>query len=387
MIQYDALSSLLTLNKNLNRRQLLAGLGLVLGAGSLAKCSASSKITKTDYNETGVTIISNSLPLEDGYYMPAEWAPHEKTIMAMPTSQNWKGYNFAEVRKNWAAVANALAGFEPVSLVVSPADIKQVRPLLDSSISIIELPVNDGWTRDTGPLVLSNGKGGRRITGFTFNGWGEKLSPYRDDALLKARLAAGMNMPLYPSSAVIEGGAFTLDGEGTIITTEENLLHRYRNPGLSKKDLEKILCNFLGGKKVIWLNKGVVPDELTDGHVDGICVFTAPGQVILHMTDDSNDPNYAICRDALRRLESARDARGNKLDVIQLPLDEEVLHINFYIGNGCVIVPCTGIQSRDREPLGIIKDAFPGRKVISVPGKLIGEGGGGVHCITQQVPK
>lgn len=367
----------------------------LLATSTLFGTSTSCSLTSTkanhqampNYASTGVDLLSKTTPTEDNFFFPAEWEPHEFTIMVFPPAQNWRGYGLRKARREWVAVAHAINEFEPVLMVVHPDDKAVAKNLLSSDIEIIEFPVNDGWARDSGPIFLVNGNGERRVAGFTFNGWGGKFPPYRDDALLKARLSAYLDIPMYPSSVVLEGGGVALDGQGTIITTEECLLHRNRNPHLTKKQIEVALKNFFGADKVIWLRRGIVPDPVTDGHVDGICAFAAPGRVLLHSTDDVNDPNYKICLDAKKRLLQARDALERPLDIVEIPLGRDVAHINFYLANGGVIVPIADDPEQDDAPLAILREVFPEREVIGVSSLVLAEGGGGIHCITQQVPK
>ena len=339
----------------------------------------------------------NSLPRnpkQDGFYFPAEWHPHEYTIMQFVPRQNWAGYGIRQARKDWATVANAVSEFEPVLMVVDPEDRVIAKKLLSSDIELVEFPLNDGWARDSGPSFVINNRGERRVTGFTFNGWGAKFPPYDDDAKLRVRLCEYLQVPYYEADLVLEGGAVTLDGEGTLITTEECLLNPNRNPNKSKAEVEQILQESFKVSKVIWLSKGTTPDPVTDGHVDGICVFIAPGTVMLHTTDDLNDPNYQICQDAKAKLRSNVDSKGRKLEIIELPLAYDVAHINFYIANGSVIVPIADDPAQDDAALSIIRNAFSDqtslalrdRQIIGVSGAILAQGGGGVHCITQQVP-
>lgn len=341
-----------------------------------------------DYRTTGVTLLGSG-PSADGFYFPAEWSPHECTVMALPPPQNWKGYGIPmdDVRGQWADVANKLAEYEPVLMVVRPEDKGVAKRILDKEIELVEFPVNDGWTRDTGPMVLINGKGERRVAGFTFNGWGAKFPPYKDDALLKARLCKHLDFAMYSIDLVLEGGAVAFDGDGTLLTTEQCLLHKNRNSAADRTRVEQLLNKSLGTRKVIWLGKGLEPDPITDGHIDGLAAFVAPGVVILHTTKDRDDPNYAICQDAKRRLQEATDAKGRKLQIIELPLDSDLSHINFYLANDCVLVPVSDVRRENDRALSILRDAFPKRKVVGVNATVLAEGGGGIHCITQQIPQ
>jgi agmatine deiminase len=332
--------------------------------------------------------LTKTTPSDNGFYLPGEWEPHEMTVMAMPPPQNWRGYaKMSSVRKQWAAVANALAEYEKVLMVVQTEDRKVAQRILNGEIELIEFPLNDGWSRDSGPMVLVNKKKQRCVAGFTFNGWGAKVGAYQHDALLKARLAAKFGFPIYPVGLVMEGGGVIFDGEGTVITTEQCMLNRNRNPRMKKSEVEKILDETLGTKKVIWLGKGLEPDPITDSHVDGLAAYAAPGVVLLHTTKLRSDPNYVIGNDARTRLKQAKDARGRNLEVIEIPLADDVAHMNFYIGNGCVLVPVAGDKKQDDRPMGILREVFSDRKVIGISGKILSKGGGGIHCTTQQIPK
>ncbi len=331
-------------------------------------------------------MIKKSAPAKEGFYFPAEWTPHERTLMQFLPRRSWNKSYLEGARKEWATVANTVAEFEPVTMVVRSQDKQAAQALLSGSIELLEMPLDEGWARDSSPIVLVNDTGERRIAGFEFNGWGRKMWPCKDDALLKARLAEHYGFSFHPTSVVLEGGAITVDGEGTCITTEECLLNKNRNPSLSKSAAENALGDWLGIDRVIWLANGIVPDPHTDGHVDGIAAFVAPGVVALHTTYERSDPNYSITQDAKRRLQAARDAKGRRLQVMEMPLGRDVAHINFYICNGAVVVPVADDPSQDDDPLAMVREAFPEHEIVPVAGLYIAEGGGGVHCITQQVP-
>ncbi len=364
-------------------------LAAVTATRSLVGADENGIAKMPDYKPTGVKLLTDSTPSADGFRFPAEWEKHEFTIMVLPPPQNWKGYGIPQedVRGQWADVANKLSEYEPVLMIVRPEDKRLAREILNRDIELVEFPVNDGWSRDSGPMFLVNGKGQRRVAGFTFNGWGAKFPPFKDDALLKANLCKHLDVPMYPIDLVLEGGAIAVDGEGTVLTTEQCLLNKNRNSASDRAKVEKLLNQSLGTTKVIWLGKGLEPDPVTDGHIDGLAAFAKPGVVLLHTTKDRSDPNFAICQDAKRRLKEATDAKGRKLEVIELPLDAELSHMNFYMANGCVLVPITTKRAEDERPLGILREVFSNRKVIGLDSNVLGEGGGGIHCITQQVPK
>ena len=353
-------------------------------------CSAQrpNSMRMPDYEKTSAALLTDSTPAASGFRFSAEWDRHEFTLMAMPPRQNWKssGIPYADVLRQWTDVANTLADYEPVLMVVDPRQKQQVRKLLSSEIEQVSMPLNDGWSRDSGPMFVVNDAGERRVAGFTFNGWGAKFPPYQDDALLKARLCHHLDVPMYPINLCLEGGSITVDGEGTVLTTEQCLLNRNRNPAGDRAKVEEALNESLGTTKVIWLSKGLTPDPVTDGHIDGIAAFVEPGTVLIHTTDDRTDPNFRICQDAKQRLVRATDARGRQLEVIELPLDGDLSHMNFYFANGCVLVPITTDPRQDERPLGVLRDVFSDRDIVGIDSRVLAEGGGGIHCITQQVP-
>ncbi len=376
----------------MNRRRFLSisgsAVAAMAGANRLTGADQGRPDRMPDYKPTGVQLLTDSSPAADGFHFPAEWEPHEFTTMVMPPPQNWQGYGIPlnDVRGQWADVANKLSEYEHVLMVVRPQDKPIAQRILSKEIEIVAIPVNDGWARDSGPMVLVNDKGQRRVAGFTFNGWGAKFSPYQDDALLKARLCKHLDIPMYPIDLVLEGGAVAVDGEGTVLTTEQCLLNQNRNATSDRARIEKVLNESLGTTKVIWLGKGLQPDPVTDGHIDGIAAFVAPGVVLLHTTQNRGDANLAICQDAKRRLEESTDAKGRKLEVVELPLDTDLSHMNFYIANNCVLVPVTTRRGENERALAVLREVFAKRKVIGIASTVLAEGGGGIHCITQQVP-
>ncbi len=327
--------------------------------------------------------------------MPAEWAPHERTLMAWPQrAAAWRGVGIEQARADHAEIARSIARFEPVLMVVDPTQVDAARASCVGEVEVVGLPIDDSWLRDSGPLFVV-GAGGRRAgVDFGFNGWGERFTPYANDAAVAARLLEQLGIERHEAPLVLEGGSIALDGEGTLITTEQCLLHPSRNPGRAREEIEALLCRYLGVEVVIWLGQGLVEDVDTDGHVDNVCAFVRPGAVLAQTVSNRDDPDWAICQENLRRLRAARDARGRALGVIELDLLPRVVasgrtvavpYMNYYVANGAVIVPVAG-QASDARALELIGAAYPGREVVPVPGLTLALGGGGVHCITQQVP-
>jgi agmatine deiminase len=327
--------------------------------------------------------------------MPAEWEPHERCLMAWPTRQRtdlW-GAAFEEAMDEYAGVANAVAAFEPVTMLAAPGEAGGARARLASEVEIAEVPIDDSWTRDSGPIFVRDGDGRRAGVDFRFNSWGERYLPYDKDAASAAAALELLGFPRIASDLVLEGGAITVDGEGTLITTEQCVLNANRNPEWSKAQVEAELRSRLGVETVIWLPYGSKLG-VTDGHVDGVCVFARPGTVLLRMPAEPDDPDHERMRENRRVLEAARDARGRALEIVELPhhpvaevdgVTARVRYINFYVANGGIVVPLAG-HPLDAPALEGLRDVFPDREVVGMPAAVIGYGGGGVHCITQQVP-
>jgi agmatine deiminase len=321
--------------------------------------------------------------------MPPEWAPHERSIMCWPARTEVWGPRFAQAEADYAAVANAIAAFEPVLMVADPSRAQEARRLCGAGVDVIELPLDDSWVRDSGPIFVLEADGSRSGVQFGFNGWGGKYVPYDDDARLATRLLERLGERCRDAShLVLEGGSIAVDGEGTLVTTEQCLLEEHRNPSLSREEIEAELRRQLGAERVVWLGLGLIEDRDTDGHVDNICAFVAPGEVVLQTVSDEANPNFEPAQENLRRL---RDAG---LAVVELPwlpyLEGEerpvvVPYTNFYLCNGAIIVPTCGADT-DEEALAVLAGLYPGREAVAVPGALLAVGGGGVHCITQQLP-
>lgn len=330
-----------------------------------------------------------------GTRMPAEWAEHEACLMAWPTRESLWGEAFAAAKGEYAAVARAIADFEPVIMVTRPGQRAEAADLCGGRVEVIELPIDDSWLRDSGPIFAFTEDGRRVGLDFRFNAWGEKHFPWDSDDKFGGLVLDRLGVRRVHSSMILEGGALTVDGEGTVITTEQCLLHPNRNPRMSRAEIEAELKRRLGVSKVIWLPYGGLEDTETDGHVDGVAAFVAPGKVLISVPDDPAHPDYARMRANRAVLECSTDAQGRTLELIELPQtayaevdgeEIEVGYLNFYIANGGVVVPVAGAPS-DEAALAVIAAALPDRKVVGVRTPTLAFGGGGVHCITQQLPK
>jgi agmatine deiminase len=332
--------------------------------------------------------ITDRTPRDDGFAMPAEWAPHEATLIAWPTHTRddlW-GDLFEDAQREYAIVANAIADFEPVVMVVDPTQADEARPLLAAGVELIAIPIDDSWIRDSGPIFVTDGRGGRAAVDFGFNGWGGRYRPYDHDDALPAALAAHFGVPCYRAPLVLEGGAITVDGEGTLVTTSSCLLNPNRNPGRTREEVDRVLRDFLGVDTVIWFDRGWSQSRDTDGHIDGIALFTEPGELFLLDPADPDDPDHQLAAANRGVLAGTPDAHGRTISVA--PLDPgrivDIPYANAYVGNGFAIVP--GGTPADALACEQVAAAFPGREVIQVPARALHEGGGGPHCITQQVP-
>jgi agmatine deiminase len=329
---------------------------------------------------------------------PGEWEPHERTIMGWPCRLELWGETLEQARTDYAGVANAISAFEPVTMIANPgADTVQARAMCGSGVEIVELPIDDSWLRDSGPIYVvdrdapsgASARGRRRTAvHFGFNAWGEKFTPWDKDAAIGALIATALGDTVVEAPFVLEGGSVIADGAGTILTTEQCLLHPSRNPSLSRERIERLLEEYLGATRVVWLGQGLVEDRDTNGHVDLIAVYAGTGRVLLQTVSEEN-PNFESCQENLARLQAAGTA---VVEVPYLPYVEvagesvAASYMNLYICNEAVIVPVTGAET-DAAALQIIRGQFPGREIVPVAGAVLAYGGGGPHCITQQVPR
>ena len=362
-----------------------------------------------------MSVALDSTPAADGFRMPGEFEPHDGCWMAWPERpDNWRD-GAGPAQAAFAAVAAAIAATEPVTVAASAAQLEGARALLPESVRVVELESDDAWMRDIGPTFVVDGRGARRGVDWEFNAWGGDqggLYPsWERDERVAAEVLAIEGAERYRAPLVLEGGSIHVDGEGTVLTTEECLLNPNRNPGLSREQIEAHLRDYLGAEKVVWLGRGVYADE-TDGHIDNLACFARPGHVLLTWTDDKSDPQHPISTDARRRLETTTDALGRHLELVLLPSPgpltiaaEEAAgvepspgtqprrpgdrlaasYVNSYLANGRVVMPLLD-QRHDEEAAAILRRTFPDREVVGVQAREILLGGGNIHCITQQVP-
>ncbi len=356
-----------------------------------------------------------SRPAADGCRMPGEFEAHSGCWIAWPERpDNWR-LGAKPAQQAYAAVAEAINVSEPVTVAVSDAQFEHCRSILSPSIRVVEVSTDDAWMRDIGPTFLLDGEGGRRGVDWRFNAWGGLEGglyfPWDRDERVAEKVLEIEGADRYRAPIVLEGGSIHVDGEGTVLATEECLLNHNRNPELTREQIERVLFDYLGAEKMIWLGRGFLGDE-TDGHVDNLACFARPGVVLLTWSEDESDPQHAISLDALQRLQAATDARGRAIEVIRLPspgpltiTEQEAQgvdavpgslprragdrlaasYVNFYPANKRIVYPL--LDERYDEAAGqILGDCFPDREVLGVKAREILLGGGNIHCITQQVP-
>ena len=326
--------------------------------------------------------------------MPAEFAPHDSTIMCWPARAEIWGTHWREAEVAYAEVANTIARFESVTMVVDPKHAERAGALCEAGVTISAIPLDDSWSRDSGPIYVHEG-GSRLGLDFIFNGWGQKFSPFSQDAEFASRYLAHSKEPMKSVPMVLEGGSITVDGAGTLATTMQCLLHPNRNPQLTMKQIEAVLREELGASSVVWLPHGLALDDDTDGHVDNVAAFTAPGHLLLQGCSDENEDDYMRMAINEKVASSAIGGNGDALavDVIPvLPFTETeigrvvVPYLNFYVGNNFVLIPVCGNEADD-DMVQMIGSFFTGRTMVPLHvGKILAIGGGGIHCITQQVP-
>jgi agmatine deiminase len=326
-----------------------------------------------------VDTLPEPTPFSDGLAMPARFDKHARTLVTWPPQEESVGTDVAGFRKEIEQTVHAIARFEPVTLLVDPKDESDARERCGDVAEIHTVRGQD------------NAVAGVH---FGFNGWGGRIACPRTQAM-PSRAVAHLGMRCYQTSFICEGGGISIDGEGTLITTEQVMLNPNRYTGMSREDIEQQLQDYLGIERVIWLELGLVEDTETDGHVDNVVEFVAPGTVLVQTVDDTSNPNYELLRDNLKRLTAARDARGRKLDIVEMNVlpyatapDGRPLVIpytNAYVVNGAVIAPEVD-PAKDDLGFKILEQAFPSRTVVPVPSYWQAVGGGGLGCVTQQVP-
>ena len=329
-------------------------------------------------------------------HQPAEWESHRALWTAFPSHAELWGTNLDPARREFSQFCRALAdrGETVRVLACGETALSAASELLGEGIDLVEGSFGDIWIRDTGPIFAKDGDGDLVACRFGFNGWGGKYD-LPGDREIGEFLANVAGVPVRQGDMILEGGAIDCDGQRTVLTTRECLLNPNRNPGMQEADVEHRLSVCLGVERVIWMDRGLLNDH-TDGHIDNLARFVAPGRVVCQHATGAEDPNREVFEEIEKVLRTARDATGRALEVISLPSPGKVLdesgkpapasHANFLIGNGLVAVPVYGEGPEVDEVLRILADLFPDREVLGFPARHLLTGGGAFHCITQQQP-
>ncbi|MGL4647439.1 MAG: agmatine deiminase [Mycoplasmoidaceae bacterium] len=367
-----------------------------------------------------MSILLKTIPKDDGYTFPAEFEPHEGTWIIWPErNDNWRDHALP-AQKAFTELATAIAKYEKVWMGVSKKEYEHAKAMLPKNVEVVIIENNDAWVRDTGPTILINRKENKlRGVDWTFNAWGGKVDglydPWDDDDLVAKAICEYHHFDRYRTEGfVLEGGSIHTDGEKTLFVTEACLLSKGRNPHLNKEEIANQLKEYLGIDKIIWLKNGIYLDE-TNEHVDNIIQVAAPGKILLHWTDDQNDPQYQFSKSAYDVLSQATDAMGRKFEIIKIPAPNPLIYItkeeaegviavdgtlprkagdrqaasyiNHYIANGAVFIPAFNIPT-DQEAYEIFKQVYPDREIVQIKtAREIILGGGNIHCVTQQIPK
>ncbi|MCR4690402.1 MAG: agmatine deiminase [Lachnospiraceae bacterium] len=362
--------------------------------------------------------LLQSKPKQDGFSMPGEFEEHKATLMIFPYRPGSWRQQAEPAREVFAKIARIIAKEERLYMIVREQDMECARSLFseDENIRLMEAPSNDAWARDVCPTFVRRGGVVRGIS-WIFNAWGGEVdglyTDYIQDDMLAEEVCAQLGLECYDAYPfVCEGGAIHSDGEGTVMVTESCLLSPGRNPSMDKPAIEQILKDYLGAEKVIWLPCGIYQDE-TNEHIDNMCAFTAPGEVVLAVCENEEDPQYEMSQRALSCLERERDAKGRQLLIRQIPVPGQPIcvtkeqlsgyefapgeavreegerlaasYVNYYVCNAGVLVPRFGC-GEDERAIRVLQECFPEKKIYGIDSTEILLGGGNVHCITQQIP-
>jgi agmatine deiminase len=345
------------------------------------------------------------VPKALGYHMPAEWEPHAATWLTWPRPEgiSFPGH-YDAIPPVYAELIRLLTEGEDVNINVwdgaMEAAARKILTEAGTSLQRVRFhhfPAYEPWCRDHGPVFLVREKEGRRdraVVDWDYNAWGGKYPPHDLDDAVPRQVAKVRDLPLFSPGIVMEGGSIEVNGRGTVLTTTACLLNPNRNPHLSKLEIEKHLCDYLGVNNVLWLGEGIAGDD-TDGHIDDLTRFVNPATLVTAVEEDPADANYAILQENLQRLKHFRDADGKPFRIVMLPMPGAIeregqrlpaSYANFYIANRMVVVPTYRQKRSDQAALEILQNEFPGRRVVGVDSTELIWGLGSFHCITQQEP-
>ncbi|MBO6145741.1 MAG: agmatine deiminase [Bacilli bacterium] len=356
-------------------------------------------------------------PKADGFRMPGEFEEHDGCYMIWPERpDNWR-LGGKPAQKVFAEVANTIGKYEPMTMIVSKAQYENAKHWLNDYVRVVEMTNDDSWVRDCGATFVINDKGEMRGVDWEFNAWGGLVDglyfPWDSDDKIASKMCEIERVDSYRTDGfVLEGGSIHVDGEGTVMVTEECLLSEGRNPKMTKEEIGNMLCEYLNCEKVLWIPRGIYNDE-TNAHVDNMANFVKPGVVVLAWTDDENDPQYERSVEAYNYLTNETDAKGRKLEVHKMYTPTPILitkeesegvdavdgtlpreegdrlaasYANYYTGNGFIALPVFN-DPNDQKAIDLLKELYPDREIVPIYAREILLGGGNIHCITQQVPK
>ncbi|MEO0342798.1 MAG: agmatine deiminase family protein [Pseudomonadota bacterium] len=333
-----------------------------------------------------------SVAQADGFYVPAEEHVHLRTLMQWPVDrQVYRGRNFRDqVQKTIALVANTISEFEPVVMMMSADEVEAAQRWLSEGVEIWDIPTDDLWCRDAGPLFMIDDNGGIAISHIQFNGWGGK-QPTRNDNRIAETVAKRLDIRMVETGLVGEGGSTEQSGDGVLIAHESSWVNRNRNPGLSRDQIEDRLLAAYGADRIVWA-PGVLGEDITDYHIDSLARFTGPNRVLINLPDapDLDDPFH---RSALET-HDILDAEGFEIYVIPEPVRRRVRsynfvasYSNFYACNGAIIAAEFGDPETDIIAVDALRRHYPKREIVTLNVDVLGKLGGGIHCATQQMPR
>ncbi len=346
--------------------------------------------------------MSKLTPLKLGYSMPAEWEKHDAIWLAWPYDETTFPDRVDKAEKTYISIIKSIHQSETVNLLVLDQGVKNKTTGMLKKENVDLTKVNfyiqnyaDVWFRDYGPTFVVNRKEKKlAMVKWDFNAWGNKYDELKKDNKIPFEMNKKMKLPLFEAGIVLEGGSIDVNGKGTLLTTEQCLLNKNRNPHLSRKEIENLLKEFLGARHIIWLKEGIAGDD-TDGHIDDIARFVNPNTVLCAFEENEDDGNYRILKENYDILMESKDENGNKLNVIKLPMpgyvkDDEgkrlpASYANFYISNKVVLVPIFGHEN-DAKALSIAQKCFSNKKIIGIGCRDLVYGLGTIHCISQQEP-
>ena len=341
----------------------------------------------------------DDVPCALGFRMPAEWEPHAATWLAWPHKEDsWPG-NFAPIPAVWVEIVRALAPYEAVNILVNDSAMAarvraglHAREVFAESISVYEIPTDDAWIRDYGPIFITRRAEAAALK-WRYNAWGGKYPPWDLDDAAAEKICASLNVPVFRPGIVLEGGSIEVNGHGTLLTTEACLLNPNRNPHLRREEIEHYLRSYLGVRHILWLGQGIAGDD-TDGHIDDLARFVDPTTVVTVIENNPHDENFEALQANHKRLLGMTDQDGRPLRLITLPMPRAIFYrdqrlpasyANFYVANDVVLVP-TFRDPNDVVALQTLQGLFPQRQVVGIQASEMVWGLGTVHCVTQQQP-